>query len=54
MKKNKKALSKMMAEFSQELGMAPQRKSKAGRGMLLAAGGIVGYAMIRGMLNRMK
>jgi hypothetical protein len=51
---NKKALSKMMNEFSQELGMTQPKKNRVGRVMLLAAGGIAGYALIRGMLNRMK
>lgn len=54
MKKNKKALSRMMTEFSQELGMTPPKRSRVGKGMLLAAGGIVGYTMIKGMLNKMK
>lgn len=53
MRMNKKALSKMMTEFSQELGMAQPKKGKAGKGFLLAAGGLLGYALIRGMRSKM-
>ncbi|MDD2503956.1 MAG: hypothetical protein PHG58_08965 [Clostridia bacterium] len=54
MKRNKNTLGKMMTEFSQDLGMSAPKTSKVGRNMLLAAGGIAGYALIRGMINRMK
>ncbi len=52
--KRKKALGKMMTEFSQELGMTAPKRNKMGRNMLLAAGSIAGYALIRRIFNRMK
>ena len=54
MKRSKMPLGKRMSEFSQELGVTTPKKSKMGRGMLMAAGSILGYAVIRGIFNRMR
>ncbi|HHY81165.1 MAG TPA: hypothetical protein GX505_00585 [Clostridiales bacterium] len=56
MKMNRKALRKMMTEFSQELGMPTpaKRNGSMGKRLLLAAGSIAGFYLIRGLFNRMK
>ncbi|MBE3100923.1 MAG: hypothetical protein IMZ47_01455 [Firmicutes bacterium] len=50
----KKPLGKMMTEFSHELGITTTKKNKTGKRMLMAAGGVLGFSLIKGMMNRMK
>ncbi len=52
--KGRKPIRKMMSEFSEELGVTTHKKSKVGIGLLVAAGGIVGYSLVRGTMNRIK
>jgi hypothetical protein len=55
MKMNRKALGKLMSEFSQELGIADQKKTGSmGRKMLAAAGSVAGFFLIRSIYNRIK
>lgn len=55
MKMNRKALGKLMSEFSQELGIADQKKAGSmGRKMLAAAGSVAGFFLIRSIYNRIK
>jgi len=55
MKKNRKALGKLMAEFSQELGIpSPKGNGGMGKKILMAAGSLAGFYMIRGIINKMK
>ena len=54
MKHNKARLGKMMSEFSEELGVTAPEKDRMGKGLLMVAGGILGYAAIRGIVKRGK
>ena len=52
--KGRKPVRKMMSEFSEELGVTAHKRNKMGIGLLVAAGGIVGYSLVRGAMNRTK
>ncbi|WZL79194.1 hypothetical protein QBE55_03240 [Eubacteriales bacterium mix99] len=52
--KRRKPVRKMMSEFSEELGVTAHKRNKMGIGLLVAAGGIVGYSLVRGAMNRTK
>ena len=52
--KGRKPVRKMMSEFSEELGVTTRKKNKMGISLLVAAGGIIGYNLIRGAMNRTK
>ncbi|MGI6538216.1 MAG: hypothetical protein ACOX22_07810 [Caldicoprobacterales bacterium] len=54
MKFNRNALSKMMSEISQELGVDAPKKRKMRNTLLWTAGSIAGYYLMRKIYNRVK